>query len=186
MRVPPLGKKLTPVISPRERLRSCLSTYYVRESVANWAYLKIGASAAFSHVSCTREEIDSLLQCAMCVSRAQAFAGSQGCDSQRVSAGLRRKNRRITFGDRDGGSPSVFEELSGYSPRARDLTFFFFPARSQFSGWSRASLLSLLRWLTASGAERCIASFCAAGHLIHFPRTGIARDDSCEFGQVPA
>lgn len=39
-----------------------LFIYLLCQSVANWAYLKIGAAAAaaFSHVSYTREEIDSL------------------------------------------------------------------------------------------------------------------------------
>ncbi|KYN37206.1 hypothetical protein ALC56_08997 [Trachymyrmex septentrionalis] len=73
------------------RVAGCTKT-----SVANWAYLKIGASAivAFSHVSCTKEGL--------------AGFGSM----QEQTHNFRRSAT---------GSPSVFEELSrhqAFSPRA--------------------------------------------------------------------
>lgn len=76
-------KNSPPVILPRERYPgSCLSTYYVRESVANWAYLRIGASAAaaFSHVSYTRGRklTPFFIQRAMCVSRRSLYSRVHG------------------------------------------------------------------------------------------------------------
>lgn len=176
--------------------------YLLCQSVANWAYLTIGASAAaaFSHVSYTREEIDPFSSPnTPCLALSTnpllfaVFASSrlQGCNIQPWGRlwPVRHKNKRITFDDRDRLAIRLwrnYRAIGLLTACSRFYLLFFFSSRLRFSGRSRASLLSLLRRLTASGAKRCIASFRTVGHLIHFPRTGIARDDLCEFGQVPA
>lgn len=182
-------KKLTLVISPQERLRSCLSTYYVSPLLIGHIW-RSGASAAFSHVFYEAGNWLSSSSNAPCLAPSTnsllfaVFAGSQGYNIQPALA-CPRQEQAHNF----RRSPSVFEELS-YHRASRCVfvtlpSFSSLPARNSQVGPGR-SLLSLLRRLTASGAERCIALFCATGHLIHFPRTGIARDDLCEFGQVPA
>lgn len=159
VRVPPRRKKLTLVISPQEGLRSCLSTYYVSSLLIGHIW-RSGASAAgaFSHVSYTREEIDSLLHPTRHVSRRLPILlysrgirefTITGYNSRSRLWPVQRKNRRITFDDRH---PSLRNYRAiGYYSRCVFVTlpsFSSLPARNS-RGWSRASLLSLLRRLTA-------------------------------------
>lgn len=165
--------------------------YLLCQAVANWAYLRIGGSsavAACSHVSCARAERSTLF---FRPPRRAAYAASSLLFAASADSRLQGYNIRRERGEglcrgplqeqshnfrrsRPARHPSLATIApSGVPLRARDRTSFFFSAArlAILEPVRSASPLSPSAAADSIGVGRCIASFRAVGHLIHFPRT---------------